>query len=117
MTDYFIYKNFSCFPVPPKKPMVHDSNGRKMVEKLGPFKVGDDLSATCVTVGGERIKFLKDAPFSASILCGLIDSIPLMDEWKCLSMIKLESQITGISKLIYFCSIQLNFVHKSVTAG
>ena len=33
--------------------MVHDSNGRKMVEKLGPFKVGDDLSATCVTVGGK----------------------------------------------------------------
>ena len=49
--------------------MVHDSNGRKMVEKLGPFKVGDDLSATCVTVGGKRIKFSKDAPFSASILC------------------------------------------------
>ena len=35
--------------------MVHDSNGRKMVEKLGPFKVGDDLSATCVTVGGKMM--------------------------------------------------------------
>ena len=49
--------------------MVHDSNGRKMVEKLGPFKVGDDLSATCVTVGGNMIKFFKNEPFSASILC------------------------------------------------
>jgi len=44
---------FYIFLVPPKKPMVHDSNGRKMVEKLGPFKVGDDLSATCITVGGK----------------------------------------------------------------
>jgi hypothetical protein len=48
-----IYYYIKPFSVPPKKPLVHDSNGRKMVEKLGPFKVGDDLSATCVTVGGQ----------------------------------------------------------------
>ena len=88
-----------------------------MVEKLGPFKVGDDLSATCVTVGGKRIKFFKDEPFSASILYALIVSIRLMDEWKSFSVDKLHPHFSGISKLIYFTSIQLNFVLKNVTVG
>lgn len=38
--------------VPPKKPTIYDANGRKMTTTLGPFKVGDELIATCITTGG-----------------------------------------------------------------
>ncbi|CAB4060984.1 unnamed protein product [Lepeophtheirus salmonis] len=38
--------------VPPNKPIVRDANGRRMVGRLGPFKVGDQLIATCITSGG-----------------------------------------------------------------
>ena len=40
------------FAVPPKKPIIHDANGRKMTSTLGPYKVGEKLIATCVTSAG-----------------------------------------------------------------
>ena len=40
-------------PVPPKKPIIHDANGRKMTSTLGPYKVGEELIATCVTSAGK----------------------------------------------------------------
>jgi len=39
--------------VPPKKPIIHDANGRKMTSTLGPYKVGEELIATCVTSAGK----------------------------------------------------------------
>lgn len=43
---------FSLSVEPPKKPIIHDANGRKMTSTLGPYKVGEDLVATCVTSAG-----------------------------------------------------------------
>ncbi len=43
----------SAFTVPPKPPVISDANGRKMTEKLGPLREGEDLVATCATSGGE----------------------------------------------------------------
>ena len=39
--------------MPPKKPIIHDANGRKMTSTLGPYKVGEELIATCVTSAGK----------------------------------------------------------------
>ena len=41
--------------VPPKKPIIHDANGRKMTSTLGPYKVGEKLIATCVTSAGKLL--------------------------------------------------------------
>ena len=38
--------------VPPNKPVIRDGNGRTMVKKLGPYKVGEKLFAICSTTGG-----------------------------------------------------------------
>ena len=43
--------------VPPKKPIIHDANGRKMTSTLGPYKVGEKLIATCVTSAGKLLLF------------------------------------------------------------
>lgn len=38
--------------VPPMKPVINDKNGRKLTTKLGPFKLGEEVVATCTTWGG-----------------------------------------------------------------
>ena len=43
----------SFFAVPPQKPTVHDEKGRRLLSKLGPYKVGDEAVVTCKTTGGE----------------------------------------------------------------
>ena len=48
-----IYLRLFVFAVPPKKPIIHDANGRKMTSTLGPYKVGEKLIATCVTSAGK----------------------------------------------------------------
>ena len=45
--------NFLLFAVPPQKPTVHDEKGRRLLSKLGPYKVGDEAVVTCKTTGGE----------------------------------------------------------------
>ena len=45
--------------VPPKKPIIHDANGRKMTSTLGPYKVGEKLIATCVTSAGKLLLLYK----------------------------------------------------------
>ena len=44
----------SFFAVPPQKPTVHDEKGRRLLSKLGPYKVGDEAVVTCKTTGGEN---------------------------------------------------------------
>ena len=39
--------------MPPKKPIIHDANGRKMVSVLGPYKIGEKLIATCISSAGK----------------------------------------------------------------
>lgn len=61
--------------VPPTKPIIHDANGRKMTSTLGPYKVGEDLIATCLTSAGEYGAlscmlsnfFVTNVPFRASL--------------------------------------------------
>ena len=48
----FLLSSF-LLAVPPKKPIIHDANGRKMTSTLGPYKVGEELIATCVTSAGK----------------------------------------------------------------
>ena len=48
--------------MPPKKPIIHDANGRKMVSVLGPYKIGEKLIATCISSAGKmnlRYDFFK----------------------------------------------------------
>ena len=40
--------------VPPKKPTIHDQKGRRLLSKLGPYKVGDEAVVTCKTSGGKQ---------------------------------------------------------------
>ena len=53
--------NFLLFAVPPQKPTVHDEKGRRLLSKLGPYKVGDEAVVTCKTTGGESIRSRKDS--------------------------------------------------------
>jgi len=38
---------------PPHPPSVYDGSGKRMQERLGPFRTGDKLQATCVSLGGD----------------------------------------------------------------
>ena len=49
---HFVFIYF-FFLVPPKKPIIHDANGRKMTSTLGPYKVGEKLIATCISSAGK----------------------------------------------------------------
>ncbi len=53
--NFIIKFSSSAFTVPPKPPVISDANGRKMTEKLGPLREGEDLVATCATSGGEWV--------------------------------------------------------------
>eukprot|EP00094_Tigriopus_californicus_P000281 TCALIF_00272-PB protein Name:"Similar to NPHS1 Nephrin (Homo sapiens)" AED:0.10 eAED:0.10 QI:635/0.86/0.87/0.93/0.86/0.81/16/939/883 len=46
------YRMTLSIMVPPMKPVIHDKNGRKLTTKLGPFKLGEEVVATCTTWGG-----------------------------------------------------------------
>ena len=52
---FILYLRLFVFAVPPKKPIIHDANGRKMTSTLGPYKVGEKLIATCVTSAGNYV--------------------------------------------------------------
>ena len=54
-TDLCSLHRYKVLPlaVPPQKPTVHDEKGRRLLSKLGPYKVGDEAVVTCKTTGGE----------------------------------------------------------------
>ncbi len=47
----------SCFSVPPKPPVISDANGRRLLDKIGPLREGEQLTAVCTTDGGMDIRF------------------------------------------------------------
>ena len=60
VTNYlnrYIYTNmkniFVLFSAPPDKPVIRDGNGNKLTKILGPYKIGDKISAECSTTGGK----------------------------------------------------------------
>ena len=55
----YIILFYYCIAVPPKKPIIHDANGRKMVSVLGPYKIGEKLIATCISSSGKIIVGLR----------------------------------------------------------
>ena len=42
----------SFYLVPPHPPTIYSADGKRMADKLGPYKLGSDLMATCVNSGG-----------------------------------------------------------------
>ena len=49
-----LYKwNDVLFSAPPDKPVIRDGNGNKLTKILGPYKIGDKISAECSTTGGK----------------------------------------------------------------
>ena len=40
------------FTAPPHPPTVYDGKGKRMSDRLGPYKLGTKLTATCVSNGG-----------------------------------------------------------------
>ena len=79
--------------VPPKKPIIHDANGRKMTSTLGPYKVGEKLIATCVTSAGKLLLLYKQ--YSFKLLMSKTISISVTGCY-------IEKHITCIYLLILF---------------
>ena len=45
--------SISSILVPPEKPKIFDERGQEVRLKLGPYKVGENVSLKCVAIGGK----------------------------------------------------------------